>query len=249
MKPIIGITCNYDPRDTVIGVPGLGLPGQDWEFLAADYIYTIEKAGGIPTIIPYCREKKNIIALLEKVDGILISGGHDIDPLRYGARPIPYCGRIVPERDEYDLTIFHYGYEHKLPMLGICRGIQIMNVAMGGTVYQDLGQEAHLTHRYMGDMAPKNYPSHETLFSSGSLLHTTFGDKIRTNSFHHQGVCEPGKNVTITALAEDQAVEGIEITGGASFIVGVQWHPEMMFDAPEQLKLFQAFINSCKKNN
>ena len=82
MKPIIGITCNYDPRDTVIGVPGLGLPGQDWEFLAADYIYTIEKAGGIPTIIPYCREKKNIIALLEKVDGILISGGHDIDPLR-----------------------------------------------------------------------------------------------------------------------------------------------------------------------
>lgn len=164
MKPIIGITCNYDPRDTVIGVPGLGLPGQDWEFLAADYIYTIEKAGGIPTIIPYCREKKNIIALLEKVDGILISGGHDIDPLRYGARPMPYCGRIVPERDEYDLTIFHYGYEHKLPMLGICRGIQIMNVAMGGTVYQDLGQEAHLTHRYMGDMAPKNYPSHETLF-------------------------------------------------------------------------------------
>lgn len=88
MKPIIGITCNYDPRDTVIGVPGLGLPGQDWEFLAADYIYTIEKAGGIPTIIPYCREKKNIIALLEKVDGILISGGHDIDPLRYGARPM-----------------------------------------------------------------------------------------------------------------------------------------------------------------
>lgn len=157
MKPIIGITCNYDPRDTVIGVPGLGLPGQDWEFLAADYIYTIEKAGGIPTIIPYCREKKNIIALLEKVDGILISGGHDIDPLRYGARPMPYCGRIVPERDEYDLTIFHYGYEHKLPMLGICRGIQIMNVAMGGTVYQDLGQEAHLTHRYMGDMAPMKH--------------------------------------------------------------------------------------------
>ena len=96
MKPIIGITCNYDPRDTVIGVPGLGLPGQDWEFLAADYIYTIEKAGGIPPSSPIAGKKKNIIALLEKVDGILISGGHDIDPLRYGARPMPYCGRIVP---------------------------------------------------------------------------------------------------------------------------------------------------------
>ena len=110
MKPIIGITCNYDPRDTVIGVPGLGLPGQDWEFLAADYIYTIEKAGGIPTIIPYCREKKNIIALLEKVDGILISGGHDIDPLRYGARPMPYCGRIVPERDEYSIMAMNTSF-------------------------------------------------------------------------------------------------------------------------------------------
>ena len=147
---------------------------------------------------------------------------------------MPYCGRIVPERDEYDLTIFHYGYEHKLPMLGICRGIQIMNVAMGGTVYQDLGQEAHLTHRYMGDMAPKNYPSHETLFSSGSLLHTIFGDKIRTNSFHHQGVCEPGKNVTITALAEDQDVEGSEITGGASFIVWVgSIHKYMLLDVAD----------------
>lgn len=91
MKPIIGITCNYDPRDTVIGVPGLGLPGQDWEFLAADYIYTIEKAGGIPTIIPYCREKKNIIALLEKVDGILISGG--MTSIRSGMVRVP-C-RIV----------------------------------------------------------------------------------------------------------------------------------------------------------
>ncbi|MCH3951011.1 MAG: gamma-glutamyl-gamma-aminobutyrate hydrolase family protein [Acidaminococcus sp.] len=247
MKPIIGITVNYDPRDTVIGVPGLGLPGQDWEFLACDYIYAVEKAGGIPFLIPYCRDKENLTAILEKVDGILISGGHDIDPNRFGARPMPYCGRVVPERDDYDLTIFHYGYEHKLPMLGICRGIQVMNVAMGGTVYQDLGKEAHLIHCYMGDVASKNYRAHETRFAEGSLLHKIFGDAVRTNSFHHQGIHEPGKNVTITAQAEDGAVEGIEIKGGAPFIVGVQWHPEMMFDAPEQPKLFETFVKACKK--
>ena len=119
---------------------------------------------GFPPSSPIAGKKKNIIALLEKVDGILISGGHG-----HRSAPVWCASHAVlwadcTERDEYDLTIFHYGYEHKLPMLGICRGIQIMNVAMGGTVYQDLGQEAHLTHRYMGDMAPKNYPSHETLF-------------------------------------------------------------------------------------
>ncbi len=249
MKPIIGITCNYDPRDAAIGVAGLGLPGQDWEFVAADYVYSIEKAGGIPLLIPFCSDLDNLKPVLAMLDGILVSGGHDIDPNRYGARPMPYCGRVVPERDEYDISVFRYGYEHKLPMLGICRGIQLMNVAMGGTVYQDLGKEAGLIHCYMGDVAPKNYRAHETRFMENSILRRIFGEAVRTNSFHHQGVRSPGENVTVTAVAEDGAVEGIEISGGAGFVVGVQWHPEMMFDAADQMALFDAFVAACRKSD
>ncbi len=184
--------------------------------------------------------------MLALLDGVLISGGHDIDPNRYGARPMPYCGWVVPERDDYDLAIFHYAYEHRLPMLGICRGIQLMNLAMGGTMYQDLGEEAGLIHCYMGNVGPRNYRVHSTHFAEGSILRGIFGEEVRTNSFHHQGVKETGENVTVTAVAEDGAVEGIEIAGGPDFAVGVQWHPEMMFDAADQKKLFEAFVDACR---
>lgn len=246
MKPYIGVTCNYDPLDQISKDTGMGLPGQDWNYVAGDNIYCLEEAGAVPVMIPYCRNTENLFAILETLDGILLTGGTDIDPNIYGKRPMPHCGRVIMERDAYDLLIARYCYDQKLPILGMCRGIQLLNVSRGGTLYQDLGKEAGLTHCYMGNVGPRNYRVHTTSFTPGSILHRIFGDQVRTNSFHHQGVWEPGENVEVTALAEDGAVEGIEISGGASFMVGVQWHPEMMYDAEDQKALFRAFVDACK---
>lgn len=245
MRPYIGVTCNYDPLDDFGKASGLGLTGQDWNFVTGDYIYSLEEAGAIPVIIPYCRNRDTLITILERLDGILLTGGTDIDPNIYGKRPMPYCGRVIIERDEYELAIARYCYENKTPLLGICRGIQLLNISRGGTLYQDLGKEAGLIHCYMGDVGPRNYRVHNTTFTPGSLLHRVFGKQIRTNSFHHQGVCEPGMNVAVTAVAEDGAVEGIEVSGGPSFMAAVQWHPEMMFDAQEQKDLFMVFVEAC----
>ena len=159
-------------------------------------------------MIPYCRDPENLTAILNRLDGVLLTGGTDIDPNIYGKRPMPYCGRVIQERDDHDLRIARYCYEKKIPVLGMCRGIQLLNVSRGGTLYQDLGKEAGLIHSYMGDVGPRYYRVHKTTFTSGSILHSVFGDEVRTNSFHHQGVWEPGKDVKITAVAEDGAVEG-----------------------------------------
>lgn len=245
MKPFIGITCNYDSLDTIGTVTKLGMTGQDWNYVAGDYVYAVEEANAVPVFIPFCRNMDHLTPLLERLDGILISGGHDIDPNIYGKRPMPYCGRIVPERDAYDLAVARYAYEHKKPILGICRGIQILNVLMGGTIYQDMQKEGWNEHAPMGDIGPRNYPVHEVNFTPGSILHRVYGNSTRTNSFHHQAVHELGRNVTVTGRCEDGIVEGLEVSGGSAFTVGVQWHPEMMFDETEQKQLFRMFAEAC----
>ena len=129
---MIGVTCNFDYRDAVGMVSGMGITGQDWDFVSGDYVYILEKAGAIPVLIPQYGDLEAAKPFLEQLDGVLISGGHDVGPERYGAFPKGYCGTIMPMRDEQDIAISRYFMmEKKKPILGICRGIQIMNVACG----------------------------------------------------------------------------------------------------------------------
>lgn len=246
MKPLIGITCNYDTKDTVGMESCMGIAGQDWDFVAGDYVYAVERAGGVPVLIPRTAKEETLRPLIERLDGVLISGGHDVDPAAYGCRIKGYCGRIVPERDASDLFVARCAYEEKKPILAICRGIQILNVALGGTIYQDLEREGNFEHHFM-DMSPRQYPVHTDRAEAGSILCGIFGDTVRVNSYHHQAVHEPGRNVRITVFSEDGVPEGIEVDGGHPFTVGVQWHPEMMFDSREQHKLFDAFVAACRK--
>ena len=152
-KPVIGITCNYDYKDEVGMVSDMGTPGQDWNFVAGDYVYILEKAGAVPVIIPQYENPQNVKSILDCLDGVVITGGHDVDPVCYGEFPKEYCGRVMPKRDRQDIEIANYFLlEKKKPVLGICRGIQIINVACGGTLYQDLvkegGFESHSGSRY-----------------------------------------------------------------------------------------------------
>ncbi len=246
-KPTIGITCNYDYRDTVGIVSHMGMAGQTWNFLAGHYAEAVEWAGGIPVLIPQCRDFETVKGILSHVDGVLITGGHDIDPQCYGEQAKPYCGVIIPERDRQDIEIARYVMENeKKPLLGICRGMQVMNVAAGGTLYQDVEKEGGFDHHFM-DMYPMNRPVHKVRLKSGSKVCKIFEKEIlEVNSFHHQAVKDVAEGFGITAYSRDGVGEAIEKRDG-SFVMGIQWHPEMMFDSPEQQKIFKALIKAGQR--
>ncbi len=248
MKPMIGISCMYNSGNEIGRATGMGLEGQDWNYVSGDYVYAVRRAGGIPVLLPHIGSKEVLDDLIDRLDGLLVTGGEDVDPQRYGQRMKGYCGAIVPQRDEEDLAAVRRAYQTGKCILGICRGIQILNVAMGGTVYQDLEKEGGFAH-HMVMQSPKEFPSHQDRFVEGSLLRSIFGAEHSVNSYHHQAVREPGENVTVTAYSEDGVPEGIEVSGGAPFVVGVQWHPEMMSASEDHLALFRAFVDACKKES
>ena len=246
MKPVIGITCNYDYKDEVGMVSHMGIAGQKWHFLADNYIDSVERAGGIPVMLPICADIETIKEVVSRLDGLLVSGGHDVNPQEYGQRIKGYCGTIIPARDRQDIELTKYVLnETDKPILGICRGIQIVNVAAGGTLYQDLEIEGKFEHHF-NDMYPLNHISHEVETKEGTKLHEIFGkETVGVNSFHHQAVKALADGFSVSAVSSDGVTEGIE-KAGDRFVVATQWHPEMMSDSDEQQAIFRAFIGACK---
>lgn len=245
LKPVIGVTCNYDPQDGLGLQSGVGIAGQDWLYLAGDYVYAVEKAGGIPVLLPRLKAMQELDPLLATLDGVLVTGGHDVDPKNYGTRMIGQCGRIIPERDKMDLYITRYALANKKPFLGICRGIQILTTALGGTLYQDLESEGGYLKHFMGN-SPREYSVHKNLVEKDSLLYTILcNDSVEVNSYHHQAVKNPGTKLKVTARSEDGVIEAVELKDAEVFTLGVQWHPEMMFTTQEQQNIFKAFVTAA----
>lgn len=248
-KPIIGITANYTPKDAVGELTGLGLAGQDWDLLPADYIRAVERAGGCPVIIPVTENPETVIPLLDKLDGMLFSGGSDIAPSYYGELPQEALGTVDPVRDAHEIRLCQSLLrDYDIPLLGICRGNQLINVASGGTLYQDIASTKKAAFRHDLVNYPKWYASRELEIEPGSRLREIFGaSRITANGFNHQAVKDLGKNLRTAMKASDGFVEGIEGTQ-ERFVVGIQWHPEMMLDhSDEFLCLFQAFVRACEK--
>ena len=226
--------------NSIIGITGnFGDKGCE---LAQGYYLSVLKAGGTPVVIPPHHDKEALISLLDKLDGIIFSGGGDINPLLLGEEPLPQLHSVCPERDEQELFLAREAFHRQIPMLGICRGIQVMAAALGGKVFQDIyaqyeGQGARGKEqekcaapcpliKHSQDM-PRHFASHTVCIEEESLLHSIFGGRqtLPVNSFHHQAVSEPGPHLKVSAKSPDGIIEAVESTEHKA-LLGVQWHPE-----------------------
>lgn len=225
---MIGISANYQED-------------QNSYFLREDYCSSILKAGGIPLIIPPFQDLSLIDYYLNICSAVLFSGGGDIDPYYWGETADKELGIISPERDLFELDLCLKAISLKIPILGICRGCQLLNVATGGNIIQHITSSMCHTQK-----APRNYPIHDIFIFKESLLYRIMQQEyIRVNSFHHQAVKIPGDKLYISAQAADGTIEAIEFSA-APFVIGVQWHPECMHDSNSFL-LFKAFVNAANE--
>ncbi len=181
-------------------------------------------------------------AFADALDGILLSGGADIDPRHFGEDPHPKMGPIDPERDEFELALVRAALQAGTPLLAICRGIQVLNVAAGGTLYQDIPSQLAGAIKHRQD-APAYHATHRIAVERHTKLAGMVGTgDVFVNSFHHQAVRDVAPGLVVSARASDGVVEGVE-SGRDTFVVGVQWHPESMVDAsPAMLEIFSAFV-------
>ncbi len=210
--------------------------------LNAAYIRAVEHAGGLPLLLPPYLSESTIAALLERADGVLLTGGGDVDPARYGEERHASVSGVSAARDSMEFFVARQAIERERPVLLICRGMQVFNVAMGGSLFQDIDIRGP---KHRQDEA-RHETSHAVRIAPGSRLASIVGaDSIRTNSMHHQAVKVLAPGVVPVAWAEDAVVEGIEMPGYASWLVGVQWHPEELSPHGDSaVALFRAFIQA-----
>jgi len=239
MLPIIGITCGL----TISGVTSGRVYGEN--SVGFDYIRAIEHAGGVPVVLPIIESQDCILSFMDMIDGLLLSGGGDIEPSLFNEEPNPNLGSIDPLRDWVEMELTAEALEKNLPTLAICRGIQVLNVAAGGTLYQDISQHSKtvLKHR---QSAPGWHASHTINIEPDTILFNIFGSQTgRVNSYHHQAVREPAEGFIISARSTDMIIEAME-SQKHKFVLGVQFHPEMMWERhQEAAKIFSAFVKSC----
>lgn len=230
--------------------PIIGILATNCEGTQGEYISAIEKAGGCPIVLSRVKNINTINPIIQMLDGIVFTGGTDIGPLNYEEMPYEGLESVDPIRDKFELDLAKWVLSNtNIPILGICRGMQILNVAVGGSLYQDLlSQKATKFNHSLANTFPKDEPSHMVDIIHFSKLYDIFQvDKIPVNSFHHQGIKDIGEDFEATMISEDNIIEAIEMKGDR-FVVGVQWHPELLVEKhPEYLKLFTSFLEYSHK--
>ena len=232
-KPIIGIIPLADPKS-----------GYAW--MKPNYVNAVHAAGGIPLVLPLTEDADLLDDLVAACDGFLVTGGHDIDPAVYGQEKLPECGALVQNLDRMESALFHRILEADKPLLGICRGFQFLNVALGGTLWQDipLQRPSELHHRME---PPYERHVHRAILEENSPLREIIPESdFGVNSAHHQGICELGRGLIATARSDDGLIEAICMPD-RKFVHAVQWHPEDLhgFD-PNAAALFRALVNAAE---
>lgn len=234
-KPIIGITPQYDyERDRI--------------WIHPNYMGAIENAGGIPVLLPLDYDEKDGEKIANYFDGFLFPGGPDVDPFLFHEETIPEGGVVIPRRDKMEGNIFRYAYHLNKPMLGICRGIQVFNIFLGGTIFQDMDAQ------FPSSLPIGHYQksgnevcSHSVQINEGSLLQEIVKkDIIKVNSFHHQAIKDLAPSLEVSGTSLDTLIESV-YDPHKKFLLGVQWHPEHLYQFDEDAnKLFLAFVEACK---
>lgn len=235
-RPIIGISASQ------LVIDSGSFRGRKRAFVGQDYIQAIAQAGGTPIVLPILTNLSLIEQQMALVDGLLLSGGYDVQPLLYGEEPLSLLNDVLPERDEHEMQLAKLCVQAGKPLLGICRGLQLLNVAFGGTLYQDVSYYPSSTLQHNQQAPPQN-GTHTVEIMEGSLLKDILGTtSLSTNSYHHQAVKEMAPGFVVNARSKDGLIEGMEAKD-RSFVLCVQWHPELMFEQrPDMFKLFQSFV-------
>ena len=232
MKPIIGILGEVDEKRTIT--------------MQDTYIKAIEQSGGIPLIFPYVVNKETMEQMVSLCDGLLFSGGADIDPKYYGEAIKETCGAIQEHRDALEWLAFSVAVAAKKPILAICRGIQLVNVALGGTLYQDIPSEIE-TPIFHRQKEPKFDRSHEVNVVENTPLHELTGTlRIPANSFHHQAIKDLGAGLAVMATADDGIIEAV-YSLSEPYLRAYQWHPERLYGSdPYSNRIIEDFVAACK---
>lgn len=214
------------------------------------YINAVRRAGGVPLVIPMTSDSLQIAAVLDVVDAVIATGGEDFDPQLYGEQPVRALGEVVPARDVFDLMLIRMAVRSGKPFMGVCRGEQGLNVAMGGTLYQDIPSQKKDSFVKHSQKAPGTYGTHKINIDSSSNLYKMLGERtsVNVNSFHHQAVKDVAPGFKVVATSEDGVVEAIEMIGNNK-VFGTQFHPEIPTSAgsDEFLGIFKYFIELAKE--
>ncbi|MBF0714811.1 gamma-glutamyl-gamma-aminobutyrate hydrolase family protein [Gemelliphila palaticanis] len=241
MKPIIGIATSEINDELDV------LQNTKIAYTPIDTIKGIKEAGGLPFLLPVS-DTQLAKLYAAKIDGLVLSGGHDVSPLFYGEEPTPELGATLPTRDEFEISLVQEMLALKKPIFAICRGLQIVNVATGGTLYQDINILEKNTIKHRQETNPK-YASHSISTEENSIVRKILGEKTTVNTLHHQAVKTLGHNLKITAKSPDGFIEAVESSINEQYILALQWHPEILLqnnDIQSQ-NLFNNFVEHVKK--
>jgi len=245
-RPLIGVTTQT--LQAIDGIPE-GLPNS--VVMNQRYYHAVASAGGAPVLVPLLDDLDTLRAIYERTDGVLIPGGVDVDPAAFGERPHERLGRTDPARDRVEIQLVKWAVEDGKPVLGLCRGLQVINVALGGTLYQDLETEYPnaIKHDYFPTYGySRDHLAHDVAVEAGSRMrHALVDSAVPGNSMHHQGIKALAGPLAASAIAPDGLIEAAESTD-ASYIVGVQWHPEVFeLSEPSSGVLFTDFVQAASR--
>jgi putative glutamine amidotransferase len=216
-------------------------------YVNSSYLHAIQQAGGVPVALPPQLSATSLTRLAGGLNGLLLTGGGDMDPALFGEDPHSTLYGVAPSRDAVETTAVRIALDRRLPILAICRGIQVLNVALGGSLYQDVATDPGTELRHSQE-APRDQPTHKVVVEPGSRLAETLDtDEIEVNSMHHQAVKVLGAGLRAVAWAPDHLVEGIEVSDPSRFVLGVQWHPEELVSHSEPARrLFTALVSRAR---
>lgn len=247
MTPVIGVTATLKEDVETVAERPLG------KFIRTDldYVEGIAEAGGAPLVLPPVIGSRGMAAVVDSLDGLVLSGGSDLHPGYYGEEPVPELGITIPERDEFEMEVLEHALRRGIPIFGICRGMQVLNVALGGTLYQDLASQLGVDGVKHRQQIPKWQPTHEVEVRGGSCVGSIMGCKTaRVNSYHHQGIKDLAGDLVVSGHSCDGIIEAVEARDlSEQWIVGVQWHAEAMREnGAEQRRLFEAHVTAAERH-
>ncbi|MFQ5484436.1 MAG: gamma-glutamyl-gamma-aminobutyrate hydrolase family protein [Desulfobacterales bacterium] len=241
-RPLIAITCSR----VIGGAWSQNSPGHFMDYVFDEYSSAVYHSGGAPILLPTAQNHESLQSICERIDGLILTGGPDVDPHFYGEEPLPRLGEVDEAIDLTELSVVKIALKEDLPILGICRGIQVLNVSEGGTLYQDIANQVKKSINHL-QKKDKRVNAHDVRIDGNTLLHSIFKrKKIRVNSRHHQAIKDLAPSLIATAWAQDGIIEAVE-NSSKSFVIGVQWHPEGTWEKDVfSKKLFRSLIQASK---